>query len=165
MFNIFFGILGLLGAAAAAKSQREAGKQAAIEGEEKKKASELNAYNMETDRILSKTEAMQRHNDRLELFRSNLSANIAAFSKMNRDPKLDRSVAAFLENQRLIATDDTRRSDFMGWAEESRRATEALVMKAEGRAAQRAGYAAERASRATAFSTMVSGLTSFVKVM
>jgi hypothetical protein len=156
-----FALLGLGAAAASANAQRQAGKQQRIAAEEQKKASELNAYNIQTERILSKAEALQRHNDRLEDYRNNLSANIAAFSKLNRDVRLDRSVGAFLENQREIAVDDTRRSDFMGWAQESRMATESLVALAEGRAALRSGIAAEKASRVGAFTTLVGGLMNF----
>lgn len=161
---IFFGLLGLAAAAGAAKAQRQAGDEQRKAGEEQRKAAELNAYNIETERVVSKAEALQRHNDRLEQYRNNLSANIAAFSAMNRDVRLDRSVGAFLENQKMIATDDTRRSDFMGWAEQSRMGIESLVARAEGRAAERAGIAAQRASRVGAFTTLASGLFSFAKV-
>jgi len=163
-WNLFFAVLGLGASAAAANQQRKAGDEQRKAGEEQKKAAELNAYNIETERVVSKAESLQRHNDRLEEYRNNLSANIAAFSKMNRDVRLDRSVGAFLENQKMIATDDTRRSDFMGWAEQSRMGIEALVTRAEGRAAERAGIAAQRASRVSAFTTLASGLMGFAKV-
>lgn len=103
-------------------------------------ASETNAFNIETQKKLSQTEAFDRHNQRLEVYRSNLSSNIAAFSAMGRDVGSDRSVAAFLEKQRRIATDDTERSDFMGMMESLKLGQEAATTRAEGYAAQTAGY-------------------------
>lgn len=117
-------------------------------------AGELNAFNIETDKKLSEVEAFQRHNDRLEQYRSNLSANIAAFAAMGRDIGGDRSVAAFLEKQREIATDDTRRSDFMGMAQAMKMQQQATAERIEGRARQ-------TAATIGAFSTLASGLYNY----
>jgi hypothetical protein len=107
-------------------------------GRAQKQASQLNAFNIETERERSKAEARMRHNDRLEQYRSNLSANIASFAASGRDIGADRSVAAFLERQKEIATSDTARSDFMGEAEAGKLAAQAAATRAEGRAAQTA---------------------------
>ena len=117
-------------------------------------ASETNAFNIETQKKLSQAEALDRHNQRLEVYRSNLSSNIAAFSAMGRDVGSDRSVAAFLEKQRRIATDDTARSDFMGAMESMSLGQEAATTRAEGYAAQTAGYIGAFTTVASTFSQM-----------
>jgi hypothetical protein len=77
-------------------------------------AGRLEGFNIETERKLSMAEASQRHNDRLELYRENLSSNIASFAAAGRDVGgQDRSVARFLERQKEVAAGDTKRSDFM----------------------------------------------------
>ena len=123
-------------------------------GNAARKAGELNAYNIETDRVRSKTEALMRHNDRLELYRSNLSANLATFAAQGRDIGGDRSVAAFLERQKQIATDDTRRSDFMGAAEAAKLMQQATTERVEGRARQ-------QAATIGAFTSLASGLYNY----
>lgn len=132
-----------------------AGQMAA--GAAAKKAADLNAFNIETDRVRSQTEALQRHNDRLELYRSNLSANIAAFSAQGRDVGGDRSVAAFLERQKQIASDDTKRSDFMGAAQAAKMQQQATATRIEGRAQQ-------QAATIGAFTSLASGLYSYNQV-
>lgn len=139
----------------AATAVSAAGQMAA--GQAAKKAADLNAFNIETDRVRSQTEALQRHNDRLEQYRSNLSANIASFAAMGRDIGADRSVAAFLENQRKIATDDTRRSDFMGAAEAAKMMQQARAERIEGRARQ-------QAATIGAFTTLASGLYNYQQI-
>ena len=80
-------------------------------GDEEKTTADLNAYNLETDKRRGDIEARQRHNDRLDAYRSNLSTNVAAFYAMGRDASSDKSVQAFLERNRETATRDTARSD------------------------------------------------------
>lgn len=123
-------------------------------GNAARKAGELNAYNIETDRVRSKTEALMRHNDRLEQYRSNLSANLATFAAQGRDIGGDRSVAAFLERQKQIATDDTRRSDFMGAAQAAKMMQQATAERVEGRARQ-------QAAAIGAFTSLASGLYNY----
>lgn len=120
-------------------------------GRAQRRAAELNAYNIETDRERSKAEARMRHNDRLELYRSNLSANIASFAASGRDIGADRSVAAFLERQKEIAASDTARSDFMGQAEAAKMTAQAAATRAEGRAAM-------TAARIGAFTSLANGI-------
>ena len=111
-----------------------------IAGKAQKDAAMLNAYNLETERTVSETEALQRHNDRLEQYRSNLSANIASFAAMGRDVSQDRSVSAFLERQKEIASSDTARSDFMGMMESMKLTNQAAAVRSEGKAAMTAAY-------------------------
>ena len=145
-----FPLLMLASTAVSAAGQMAAGAAA-------KKAADLNAFNIETDRVRSQTEALQRHNDRLELYRSNLSANIAAFSAQGRDVGGDRSVAAFLERQKQIASDDTKRSDFMGAAQAAKMQQQATATRIEGRAQQ-------QAATIGAFTSLASGLYRYNQV-
>lgn len=139
-----FQFLQLGGAVISAMGQMQAGRA-------QKRAAELNAYNIETDRERSKAEARMRHNDRLEQYRSNLSANIASFAASGRDIGTDRSVAAFLERQKEIAASDTARSDFMGAAEAAKMTAQAAATRAEGRAAM-------TAARIGAFTSLANGI-------
>jgi uncharacterized protein (DUF885 family) len=122
-----------------------------------KNAAQLNAFNIETEKAAGEAEALQRHNDRLDLYRSNLSANIASFAAQGRDVGADRSVSAFLERQQDIATDDTARSDFMGMMEARKRASQAAAVRAEGRAAMTSAVI-------EAFTTMAGGLYEYNQV-
>jgi len=122
-----------------------------------KNAAQLNAFNIETEKAAGEAEALQRHNDRLDLYRSNLSANIASFAAQGRDVGADRSVSAFLQRQQDIATDDTTRSDFMGMMEARKRASQAAAVRAEGRAAMTSAVI-------EAFTTMAGGLHEYNQV-
>lgn len=133
-------------------------------GQAQQQASELNAFNIETDKVRSEIETKQRHNDRMEQYRSNLSANIASFAAAGRDvtasadfaQQQDRSVQAFLNRQKEIAFDDTRRSDFMGAAEAARLQQKATATRIEGRAER-------QASTIGAFTTLTSGLSEYYR--
>ena len=103
-------------------------------GQAAQQSAELDAFNIETQKELAKTESLQRHNDRLEQYRYNVKANIAAFSAMGRDVGDDRSVSAFLERQKEVATQDTRRSDLMGVFEAMKLQQQATTTRIEGRA-------------------------------
>lgn len=116
-----------------------------------KKSADLNAFNIGTEKKLSQAEAAQRNNDRMELYRSNLSANIATFAAQGRDVGADRSVSAFLDRQKEIAVRDTGRSDFMAMMQGMKLDAEAAATRREGRAAMTAGFV-------DGFTTMASGL-------
>ena len=126
-------------------------------GMAQKKAAELNAFNIETEKELGKAQALQRHNDRLEIYRSNLSSNIASFAAQGRDVGADRSVGAFLDRQQEIATDDTARSDFMAMMEGYKADSQAAAVRTEGRAARNAGII-------SAFTTLAGGLNEYNQV-
>lgn len=134
-----------------AKSQLEEGKRA-------KNVANLNSYKLGTEKKMSEVEAQQRHNDRLEQYKSNLSSNIAAFAATGRDlgdfrtfGKGTNSVFAFLNRQRDVATNDLARSDIMGRAESMKYKQQMFAIRAEGQASL-------VASRYKAFSSIASGL-------
>ena len=121
-------------------------------GRAQRKAAELDAFATETEKKRSKVSALQRHNDRLELYRNNLSANISAFR--GRD---DASVRAFLTRQRNIALEDTSRSDLMGMFEQAKLQQQETI-RVEGRAR-------EKAAQVKAFTTLMSGMMQFQDTM
>lgn len=132
-------------------------------------AGRLEGFNIETERKLMAAEAAQRHNDRLELYRENLSSNIATFAAAGRDiGGQDRTVAAFLRKQEDIAAGDTQRSDFMSQIQSQKMKAEALSAAAEGRqraAAIRAEGKAQAISSAIgAFTTIVGGLYQYDQI-
>jgi hypothetical protein len=145
-----FAILSLVSSGVSAVGQIQAGRA-------QQRASQLNAFNIETDRERSKAEARQRHNDRLEQYRSNLSANIAAFAASGRDIGADRSVGAFLQRQKEIAASDTARSDFMGQAAAAKLTAQAATERSEGRAAM-------TAARIGAFTSLASGINRYNQI-
>ena len=145
----------LMAIASAGMSAISAGAQIKA-GRSQQRASQLNAFNIETERERSKAEARQRHNDRLEVYRSNLSANIASFAAAGRDVGADRSVQAFLKRQKEIATSDTARSDFMGQAQAGKLTAQASAVRAEGRAAR-------TAANIGAFTTLANGLNNYAE--
>ena len=61
---------------------------------------------------------------------------------------------AFLEKQKEIASDDTRRSDFMGAAEAARLQQQANTSRQEGRAKR-------QAATIGAFTTLANGISNF----
>ena len=132
-------------------------------------AGRLDAFNIETERKLMAAEAAQRHNDRLELYRENLSANIASFAAAGRDVGgQDRTVAAFLRKQQEVAAGDTQRSDFMAQMTSQKMRAEAMATRAEGRqraAAIRAeGKAQAISSVIGAFTTVAGGLHQYGQI-
>jgi len=80
-------------------------------GRAQKEASDLNAFQIETDKELNKVQALQRSRSRREEYIMARSTNIAAFSAAGRDIASDRSVEAFLKRQQEIVADDTSRID------------------------------------------------------
>ncbi len=137
----------LIAAGVSAAGQIAAGKAA-------EEASKLDAFNIETQKVISQAQALQRHNDRLEQYRYNLKANIASFYASGRDVSSDRSVGAFLERQREVATQDTRRSDLMGVFEAMKLQQQATATRIEGRARKQAAMIG-------AFSTMAQGYADY----
>jgi hypothetical protein len=123
-----------------------------------KQSADLNAYNIETQRILSEAEARARSNARMEEYRSNLSSNIASFAAAGRDiGGTDRSVKAFLEKQRDVAFSDVSRSEFMGDLEAKKLTAQAASVRREGRARAIAGSI-------NAFTTLAGGLTDYQNI-
>ena len=132
-------------------------------------AGRLEGFNIESERKIAMAEAAQRHNDRLDLYRENLSANIASFAASGRDiGGQDRTVAAFLQKQQDVAAGDTARSDFMAQIQSQKLKAESLSAVAEGRqraAAIRAeGRAAAISSVIGAFTTVAGGLYQYQQI-
>jgi len=139
-----------------AKSQLDEGKRA-------KNVANLNSYKLGTEKKMSEVESQQRHNDRLEQYKSNLSSNIAAFAATGRElgdfktpGKGTNSVSAFLNRQRDVATDDTARSDIIGRAQSLKYNQQMFAVRAEGQASL-------VASRYRAFTSVASGLNDMMK--
>jgi len=137
----------LIAAGVSAAGQIAAGRAA-------EEAGKLDAFNIETQKVISQTEALQRHNDRLEQYRYNVKANIASFSAMGRDVSSDRSVTAFLDRQKEIAVEDTNRSDLMGVFEAMKLQQQATATRIEGRARRQAAMIG-------AFTTMAQGYADY----
>lgn len=78
-------------------------------GIQAKKQAEVEAFNLETQRVMNKAIATQRANDRLEEWRMNVSGNIAAFALAGRDISSDRSIKAFMDAQKEKAAEDVDR--------------------------------------------------------
>ena len=139
-----------------AKSQLDEGKRA-------KNVANLNSYKLDTEKKMSEVESQQRHNDRLEQYKSNLSSNIAAFAATGRDlgdfrtpGRGTKSVSAFLNRQRDVATDDTARSDIIGRAQSLKYNQQMFAVRAEGQASL-------VASKYRAFTSVASGLSDMMK--
>jgi hypothetical protein len=145
-----FAIIALGSSVFSAFSQIQAGKAA-------RAAAELNAYNLETERELGKAEAVDNNNRRMELYNSNLSASIAAFSTMGRDIGQDRSVKAFLQKQKEIVGKDVSAIDTMEYMQALKTTAQAAAVRTEGRAQQRSAMVG-------AFTTLAQGLYQFNQV-
>ena len=74
-----------------------------------KSTSELNAYNMKTEKLLNQTQAMQAAQARREEYDLATASNIASFAAAGRDIGQDRSVEAFLKRQKEIMGKDLGR--------------------------------------------------------
>jgi len=123
-------------------------------GQAAQESAELDAFNTETQRELSKVESIQRHNDRLEQYRYNVKANIAAFYASGRDVGADKSVSAFLQRQKEVVAEDTKRSDLMGFFEQMKLQQQATTIRTEGRARK-------QAATIGAFTTMAQGIADY----
>jgi hypothetical protein len=123
-------------------------------GQAAQESAELDAFNTETQRELSKVETLQRHNDRLEQYRYNVKANISAFYAAGRDVGSDKSVSAFLQRQKEVVAEDTGRSDLMGFFEQMKLQQQATTMRVEGRARK-------QAATIGAFTTMAQGIADY----
>ncbi len=97
---------------------------------------ELEAYNIGTEKVMGEAEAVQRSNDRLEAYRLNTKANLAAFSATGRDIDSP-TVRAFLDKQKEIAAEDVSRSDLMAMFEGMKLSQEQAATIAEGKALKR----------------------------
>lgn len=97
----------------------------------------LDAFNIETDKVRSEIETRQRHAARREAYDRNTSANIAAVYASGRDVS-SRSVEAFLGAQKETLGKDIRTSDLMGMFEAMKLSQQATTTRVEGRARKQA---------------------------
>jgi len=74
-----------------------------------KKSSDLNAFNIETDKKLNKVQAMQESEARRADYDVATASNIAAFAAMGR-AQSDNSVQAFLKRQKEVFGEDIGRA-------------------------------------------------------
>lgn len=86
-------------------------------GRAQQQASQLNAFNIKTDKKLNKVQALQQARARQEEYDLATSANIAAFAAAGRDvtadvgfaQQQDKSVQAFLQRQEELVGEDIGR--------------------------------------------------------
>ena len=126
------------------------------QGKEQKRQKEMEAAQLEQERVQRKIQTMEAHNDILDQLDDAEEVNEAQFAFMNRDD--DRSLKAFKDSQKSLASSDIKRLDFQGLAQ-----MEQLRLRRLG--ALRAGDAALRASQMTALSTVVGGAGDFYRSM
>lgn len=107
-----------------------------LSGGAQKEAAELDAFNIETDRELGKAQAIANSNNRLEVYRQNMSTNIASFAASGRDIGADRSVSAFMQRQKEIVGKDLESNATMALMEANKATAQANAVRAEGRAAK-----------------------------
>jgi len=124
--------------------------------EEQRRADELQAFNNDTDAVRSNAEALQRHNNRLEEYRANISTNIAAFSASGRDVYDSPSINDFFQRQKKVVAKDLRVSDFMGAAEAAKIRANSAVIRQEGTARRNAAHF-------NAFTSVVSSISDYSK--
>ena len=127
--------------------QLSAGKAAQREGE-------LNAFGIETERLLGKAQAKQMANARMEEYNQASSSNIAMFAAAGRDTGSDRSVKAFMDKQKEIVGTDLGRM-------QTQSQIQALRSSQQAAAERSAGRAARTASLFAAAETATSGLTKY----
>ena len=126
------------------------------QGKEMKRQKEMEAAQLEQERVQRKIQTMEAHKDILDQLDDAEEVNEAQFAFMNRDD--DRSLKAFKDSQKSLASSDIKRLDFQGLAQ-----MEQLRLRRLG--ALRAGDAALRASQMTALSTVVGGAGDFYRSM
>ena len=144
-----FAILGFAGSLLSASATIARGKEI-------KRQKEMEAAQLEQERVQRKIQTMEAHNDILDQLDEAEEVNEAQFAFMNRDD--DRSLKAFKDSQKSLASSDIKRLDFQGLAQ-----MEQLRLRRLG--ALRAGNAALRASQVSALSTIVGGAGDFYRSM
>jgi len=121
----------LLGAGISAYASIQAGKA-------REDAARMDAFNTETEREQGEVLALQQAAQRRYEFDQATQANVAMFYASGRDVGSDRSVEAFLEKQKEIATTDLSRLAQRRQMEASARTREAMALRRGGRNARRA---------------------------
>ena len=107
-------------------------------GKEIKAQKEAEAQQIEQEREQTKINTMQKHNDRLTELDNAMDINDSLFAFMNRDD--DRSLKAFRENEKLIASNDARRIDTQGLYRAENLRLQAASARRAGRSAEKLGF-------------------------
>ena len=102
-------------------------------GRAQQQASQLNAFNIKTDKQLNEVQAMQQARARKEEYDLATSANVAAFSAAGRDVGADRSVQAFFEKQEELVGQDLGRIARQQSIESMKSEMAAMAEKRRGR--------------------------------
>jgi hypothetical protein len=102
-------------------------------GQAQRQASELNAFQIETDKEMNKVQALQASRARREEYDLATSTNVAAFSAAGRDVGTDRSVEAFLERQKEVIAQDVGRIDQQTQFENMKASMAAMAERRRGR--------------------------------
>ena len=126
-------------------------------GNSAKRAAELDAYNIETEREFGKAQAIENRNSRIAEYNFNKSSNIATFAAAGRDVGSDRSVRAFMEKQKEIVGKDLRVSSTMQIMQAGKATAQAAAVRAEGRAAKQSAMLG-------ALTTVASGASQYYNV-
>jgi len=102
-------------------------------GRAQQQASQLNAFQIETDKEMNKVQALQASRARREEYDLATSTNVAAFSAAGRDVGTDRSVEAFLERQKEVIAQDVGRIDQQTQFENMKASMAAMAERRRGR--------------------------------
>jgi len=102
-------------------------------GQAQNEASELNAFQIQTDKEINKVQALQASRARREQYDLATSTNVAAFSASGRDIGSDRSVEAFLERQKEVIAQDVGRIDQQTQFENMKASMAAMAERRRGR--------------------------------
>ena len=100
-------------------------------GQAQKQASELNAFQIETDKEMNKVQALQASRARREEYDLATSTNVAAFSAAGRED--NRSVEAYLEKQKEVIAQDVGRIDQQTRFENMKASMAAMAERRRGR--------------------------------
>ena len=120
-------------------------------GRAQQQASQLNAFNIKTDKQLNEVQAMQQARARKEEYDLATSANVAAFSAAGRDVGANRSVQAFFEKQEELVGQDLGRIA-------RQQSIESMKSEMAAMAEKRRGRNAYTASLFNAAGTMAQGI-------
>ena len=122
-----------------------------------KKEADLAAFNIETERKFNSAAASQQAEARMEEYDIATSTNIASFAASGRDIGSDRSIKAFLDKQKEIASEDVGRLQ----DQEERQSNQ---YKAEAARTKRSGKTALASSLFKAAGKASSGYTDYKSV-
>lgn len=113
-----------------------------------KKEADLESFNIETERKFNSAAASQAARARMDEYDMATSTNIASFAAAGRDIGSDRSIKAFLDKQKEIASEDVGRIQDQETRQSNQYTAEAARTKRSGKTAlasslfQAAGQAA-----------------------